>query len=97
MLFEEALTHVRNGKKIRSPFFKEDEYLMAVYFNFGSTDKDLENENYRVMRLIRVIGDVPQMVDPVLKKFPKDCESELHIYPQLNLLLIMRDDWEIYE
>jgi hypothetical protein len=104
MKFEEALTALREGKKIRSPFFKENEYLMGCYVGldtelFGLPPESFEEVKKRGMSIVKMQDD-RQHPDMVPQNFPTRqpcCNPDLHSYPQLNLFLIMNDDWEIIE
>ncbi len=103
MIFEEALKALREGKKIRSPFFEDDEYLMGCYIGLPDYYDDngiliqesFEDRKSRGLSIVKMKGD-RQHNDMV--PFRQSCRNpELHIYPQLNLFLVMREDWEIIE
>lgn len=108
MNFEDALRELRNGKKIRSPFFEDDEYLMGCYLGLPSyyddngnlVEDSWEAQKARGMSIVKMKGEEqsPDMYPSCV--FPQDkcsINPQLHSYPQLNLLLIMRDDWEVIE
>jgi len=102
MIFEEALAALRNGAKIRSPFFEPDEYLMGCYVTLMFTPYDtIEDAKARGMSILKMKGDRqhPDMGIDDFERYPKDLLTPCKhgYYPQLNLLLIMRDDWEIIE
>ena len=118
MIFEEALSLLRQGKKIRHPTWEENDYLMGCYIGLRFS----ENES-KFLSIVKMRGkrEHPAMFShpelygldgienfdryggKVIKlmkegKLPQPCTSpELHTYPQLNLFLILKDDWEIYE
>ncbi len=96
MKFEEALAQLREGKKIKHPSFPNDEYLMGCYITIP---KDIFDEE--IEKKISIVRMIKDKVHPHMKGsksiFP-NCENhDLHQYPQLNLLTIMCDDWEIIE
>jgi hypothetical protein len=119
MKFEDALSAMREGAKIRHPSWDEDEYLMGCYVGFIFPEESFKEKKKRSMSIVKMKGknDHPDMVPhPELYelsfdqymgkvnqlmlegKIPEPCSRpELHKYPQLNLLLIMFDDWEIVE
>ena len=103
MIFEEALKLMREGKKIRNPYFEEDEYLQACYVGlpaiFDCPADTFEEMKARGMSIVKMKGDRQhEDMAPKLSEYNPICgKSELHKYPQLNLFLIMRDDWEIVE
>ena len=53
--------------------------------------------------LMGVKGDIDKSIGRINKlmlegKIPAPCHNpKIHLYPQLNLLQIMSDDWEIYD
>ncbi len=107
MKFEEALSALRNGKKIRHPIFPEDEYLAGCYVTLKTIIDDdgkelvdsLEDTKERGMSIVKMKGD-RQHPDMLPKNFPHRqpcCNPDLHSMPQLNLLLVMSDDWEVLE
>lgn len=105
MTFEEALKLLKEGKKIRSPFFNDDEYLMGCYVGLntellGIPQEDFEEIKSHGMSIVKMKGDRqhPDMTPKHI--FPdKHCSinPDLHRFPQINMLLIMRDDWEVVE
>ena len=105
MFFEEALQELRKGKKIRYPHFKKDVYLMGWYVTFATIIDDdgievvdtLEDAQARGMSIVKMEGDI-QHSDMFTKNWPNPqpcCNPDLHSMPQLNLLSIMSDDWEV--
>ncbi len=105
MKFENALTAMREGKKIRHPFMPDDEYYAACYVKLPTIKDDdgniLEDINYkeRGMNIVWVKGAF-QHPDMRPHNWPNKqpcCNPALHDFPQLNLFLIMSDDWETIE
>ena len=95
MKFEEALSELRKGKKIRHPHFKENEYLMGCYVSMKFSNESLEDAKLRGMSITWTIGD--KIHPNMYPKFPRECGSDLHNFPQLNLFYIMSDQWECVE
>lgn len=99
MKFEEALAAMRDGKKIRHPTFKENEYLMVCKLKINPILKLSEEEIPNIISVVKMQGEF-MSEDMKFKNWPTKqncCQPELHNNPQLNLLLIMCDDWEIVE
>jgi hypothetical protein len=108
MKFEEALTALRSGAKIRHPMMEPDEYLIGCYVGlnmeiFGLLPENFEEVKARGISITKMKGD---RQDPDMKprlpfreqmdlidKYP--FLQEKLAYPTMNLLLIMSDDWEI--
>jgi hypothetical protein len=96
MTFEEALKLMREGAKIRHPFMPEDEYFQAcrVVSFFYNTPKDTW-----AISIVHMKGEFqhPNMGAGSLDRLPKDWDKPCKHgnFPQLNLLLIMKDDWEL--
>lgn len=132
MKFEEALTALRAGEKIRHPSFADDEYLSGCYIGFPDYYDDdgklvsetFEEKKERGMSIVKIKDDrqadimygkakYVNKIKTRLKKILTDEEykkyhnfhtdwciadifdNDIFIYPHLNLLLVMRDDWEI--
>lgn len=107
MIFEEALAHLRLGKKIRHPDWSEDVFLAGCYvtlktmvdYNGKELIDDIEEAKKRGMSIIKCKGDY-QHIDMFSRNFPDRqpcCNPDLHSYPQLNLFLVMSEDWEVLE
>ena len=123
MTFEEALTHLRKGRKIRHPTFDKNEYLMACRVGFLEDEMPLEE---RPISIVKMNGDrqademagVLNYVVKIKRQLKKILTSEdyakyhnayteiemskifnedIFKYPQLNLFLVMDDEWEILE
>jgi hypothetical protein len=105
MIFEEALKLLREGKKIRHPTFEDDVYLSGCYLTLKTIIDDdgneladsLEDAKERGMSIVLMKGD-RQHKDMMHQNFPSEqpcCNPKLHSFPQLNLFLIMSDDWEV--
>jgi len=105
MKFEDALSALRNGKKIRHPSWEKDEYLIGCYVGMIGFEESFEDKKARGMSITKMKGEHihPEMVGiltinerlDILDKYPK--LNKLISSPQLNLLLIMSEDWEILE
>jgi len=100
MKFEDALSAMRKGAKIRSPFFESDEYLMACYVSMKfDPEETFEKAKERGMSIVKMKGDRqhPDMGSGDMDRIPKDFLNPCKhgYFPQINLLLLMRDDWEI--
>lgn len=105
MIFEDALKQMREGKKIRHPHWEPDEYLMGCYVTFLNFDdtgnekpltpEQLEDAKLRGMSIVKMKGEFkhPDMSPGRYRE--ELCKHGL--YPQLNLLLIMQDNWEVME
>lgn len=85
MEFEEALKAMRKGAKIRHSHWKKDEYLIACYAGLAFVGESLEEIKKRGMSIAKMKG----------KYRHKDMKSQP--YTQLDLHLIMTNDWEIIE
>lgn len=105
MKFEEALSAVREGKKIRHPIMPEDEYLMGCYISIGKEfmgpldPEYFEKIKTRHISIVKMKGE-KQHIHMQPNNWPIKqpcCDPDLHSMPQLNLLSIMADDWEILE
>lgn len=104
MKFEEALAELRKGKKIRHPNFEEDEYFMGCYVSLMFMNhtilKATENISIVKMKGEKQHPDMKPRIPflesfDLCKKYPFLKSSIMQ--PQLNLLLVMSDDWEILE
>jgi hypothetical protein len=105
MNFEDALKLMREGEKIRHPNMEPDEYFRRCYVSFiGSPPEDVEEMKARGMSIVKMKGDKPhpnmhsrlpflEYVD-LIEKYP--FMREKLMWPTMNLLLIMSDQWEIY-
>src|ERR1700722_6861081 len=98
MRFEEALVELRNGKKITHPSLGENVYLMGCYVGFKGGEETFEEKKARGMSIVKMKGDCmhPDMGMGSLEHLPKMENICKHgTYPQLNLMLVMADNWEI--
>lgn len=101
MKFEEALAQMRLGAKITNPYLEDDVYFQACRIS-------LMGEDFGVS-IVKMKGDFkhPDMgcgsIDDMLypgtfilkEEIFKTCK---HGYlPQLDLLLVMNEDWCLYE
>lgn len=107
MKFEEALALMRKGKKITHSSLGENVYLQACRVGFMFDETPLEQ---RPISIVKMLGDRqhPDMgtgsIDDIVypgtlmvkpEVFQKPCKHG-H-FPQLNLFLVMSDDWETVE
>lgn len=103
MIFEDAIKQMREGKKIRHPTFETDVYLQACYIGINPLfgEESFEDIKARGMSIVKMKGDRqhPDMGTGSLDRLPKDWDKPCKHgnFPQLNLLLVMHDDWEILE
>jgi len=113
MKFEDALSKLREGEKIRHPHFEQDIYLVGCYLtlktiidNDGNEVSDsIEDAKERGMSITLMKGDNihPDMYPRIpFREYVDLCEKypflkERLTYPSINLLLIMSDEWEIVE
>lgn len=124
MKFEEALSELRLGKKIRHPMFEKDVYLMAC--RVGLIGYDPEPPEEKPISIVKMKGDrqhdeisgracyvgrIKQQLKKILTEedykkyhnFYNDMaiaeifDDAIFQFPQLNLNLVMWDNWEIYE
>jgi len=101
MIFEEALALMRKGKKIRHPSMPEDEYYMACRVSLHPDISEPINVWEMPMSIVWMKSERKHddMGIGSLDKLPKDWDKPCkhgHL-PQINLLLLMRDDWELVE
>lgn len=106
MKFEEALTAMRTGKKIRHPNFEDDVYLMACRVGIPGDDIPLNDKPISIVKMKgdrqhpdMGTGSIDDMCYPgtfIIKEKYLEKPCKHGIMPQLNLLLLMCDDWEIY-
>jgi hypothetical protein len=89
MKFEEALTKMRNGAKIKNPFFEEDVYFQAC--RIGLIFDDSPKDSWPIS-IVKMQGD-RQHID---MKPSHRCDKH-GIIPQLPLCLVMSDDWMVEE
>lgn len=94
---------MRQGKKIRHPDFEPDVYFQACYVIINPLFHPEGIEPFEVvkargMSIVKMKGDFqhPDMGAGNLEHLPKDFDKTCK-YPQLNIFLIMSDDWEVME
>ena len=113
MKFEEALSKLREGKKIRHPHFEEDVSLVGCYVTLKTIIDDegkelvdsFEDAKARGISITLKKGDNihPDMYPRIPFREHVDlCEKYPFIrdklaYPTINLLLIMSDDWVVMD
>ena len=103
MKFEEALTALRAGSKIRHNTMEPDEYLVGCYI--GLPGENFEESKSRGMSIVRIKGDREHPDMRPLLSFTKQMDlidkypflKEKITFPTINLFLIMSDDWELIE
>lgn len=107
MKFEDALSEMKKGKKIRHPHFNTNEYLIACYVSLvtiiDENGKELidsfDDAKKRGMSIVKMKGD-KQHSDMTPRNYPyrqNCCNPDLHSMPQLNLFSIISEDWEIVD
>lgn len=122
MKFEEALSALRSGKKIRHPSFDNDEYLSACRVGFKFNDTPIDECPISIVRCkgdrqhdtmagrLNYVGKIKRQLKNILneddyKKYHtfyteieigKIFEEDMFRFPQLNLFLVMSDEWEIF-
>lgn len=111
MKFEEALAHMREGKKITHDLIQDNDgennvYFMSCRVGFKFCDIPVESWPISVVKMKGEYkhadmgaGSIDNMFHPgtlmVKEEFlEKPCKHG--VMPQLNLLLIMCNDWEFY-
>lgn len=97
MNFEEALTALRAGGKIRYPHMPEDEYYMACRFILHPIISQPICIDEMSMSIVWMKGD-RQHPDMAYKWNPYDpktdpCKHGMN--PMINLLWLMSEDWQI--
>lgn len=123
MIFEEALAQMRQGKKIRHPHFKDDEYLSACRVSLTGDNTPINEQPISIVKIkgdrqadimagkLNYIAKIKRQLKKILteedyKKYHniytemdigEIFDDDIFKYPQLNLLLIMCDDWEVME
>ena len=104
MNFEDALAQLRIGKKITHPNFDEGIYFMGCYLSFMgerlSDDMSIVKMRGDYQHEDMGIGTIDDMLYPgtmIVKEevFAKPCK---HGYlPQIDLFLVMSDEWMVIE
>lgn len=123
MKLEEALILMREGKKIRHPIFKPDEYLMACRIGLPDDDTPFNNKPISIVKMkgerqadvmagkLNYVAKIKRQLKKILteedyKKYhniytemeiSEIFDEDIFTYPQLNLILVMSDDWEVIE
>lgn len=96
MIFEDALTLMRQGKKITHSSLGENVYLQACRVGLMFDDTPLEQ---RPISIVKMLGDRqhPDMGTggSIPEVFKEPCKHG-H-FPQLNLFLVISDEWEVIE
>lgn len=98
MVFEEALKALRFGLKITHPHFDTDVYFMACKIKIMGEDTIITDSPISIAKMK---GDKlhPDMMTGSLDRLPKDFDKPCKHgnYPQINLLLLMSDDWQFFK
>ena len=102
MLFEDALKELRNGKAITHPTLEDVVYYIACRVSLQFEKDKLEYKNSDLLSIAMMKGDrqhTDMGTGGSFEHIPRDLEKPCkHGYaPQLNLFLVMADDWEIYK
>ena len=108
MKFEEALTALRSGAKIRHPMMDPDEYFSGCYMSLDMRLCDLPPEDFEEIKArgISITKMKGNEVHPDMRpRLPFGEHMELSnkypflqeklSFPTINLLLIMSDEWII--
>ncbi len=99
MKFEDALAQLRLGKKITHPYFDTDVHFEACYITLKFSDETSEDAKNRGMSIVKMKGDRqhPDMgTGGSLEYIPREFCKHGNM-PQIELLLLMSDDWEVLE
>lgn len=96
MKFEEALAQLRLGKKITHPYCEKDVYFQGCYVTLRFIDEPIEDAKNRGMSIVKMKGETqhPDMCPP-LDECMDPCKHGSN--PQIDLLLLMSDDWEVLQ
>jgi hypothetical protein len=106
MKFEDALKAMREGAKIRHPYFVDDVYFQACRVGMMFDETPIQDQPISIVKMRGDYqhedmgrGNIDDLVYPgtlmIKEKYlEKPCKHG-HA-PQLNLFLVMSDDWEIY-
>lgn len=113
MKFEDALSALRLGEKIRHTNMQDDEYFMGCYIGFPDYYDDngnlitesFEEKKARGMSIVKMKGDKmhPDMKHHLPCKEHMDLLNKYPFlkekisFPTINLLLIMSNDWKIID
>lgn len=89
MKFEDALIQMRQGSKITHPFLEEDVYFQAC--RVGIIFDDRPQDSWPIS-IVKMKGD-RQHPDMWQQNIENSCKDAFG--PQLNLFLVMSDEWEI--
>lgn len=104
MKFENALSKMREGAKIRIRFMPEDEYYQACKIGLAPELKELEKDSEikdwldnQPLSIVWMKGNrqhpdmMPKYNPPGVKTF--QCKHGM--FPMINLLWLMSHEWEI--
>jgi len=93
MKFEDALAQMREGKKIRHPSFDDDIWFQACKVGFIY---DIERAKEWPLSIVKMKGDRehPDM-RPVYDPLNPECKHGN--MPQINLFLLISDEWQVFE
>lgn len=121
MKFEEAISELRKGAKIRHPTFADDEYLMVCRVGLEGESIPFDEKPLSIVKMkgdhqademigrLNYVAKIKRQLKKILseedyKKYhniytemdiSQIFDNNIFAYPQLNLLLIMSDDWEV--
>lgn len=104
MNIENALDALRAGKKIWHPGMGEDEYYQGCYIGiknelFGLPPESFEDIKARGMGIVWMKDgkEHPEMRPRWNMYDPKTDPCKHGMYPMINLLWLMSDEWKIYD
>jgi len=107
MILEQALTQMRLGKKITHPLFESDVYFMACRIGFSFIDTPHEDKPISIVKMkgerahedmgTGSIDDICYRGTMMIRTefIEKPCKHGFR--PQLDLFLLMSDDWIVIE
>lgn len=103
MKLEEALPALREGSKIRHPYFEEDVYLMGCYVSLikfdeignvrPNTPEEFEEAKSHGMSIVKMKGD--RQHPDMSPKLDFTSLKSPH-YPCISIFILTDDNWEIY-
>ena len=108
MKFEDALIQMRAGKKITHPVFDDDVYFMACRLSIAFMQMPLEDMPISIVKMkgdlqhpdMGIVGSpddicYPGRLIPKEKFLEKPCKHGFT--PQLDLFLVMSDEWKVID
>lgn len=104
MKFEDALSFMRHGAKIRCPFMPKDEYYIACYVSLRR--ELMTSDQWKEYMLsdkpvsicwMKGEHEHPDMRPKWNPYDPKTDPCKHGMAPMINLIWLMSDDWEMIE